>query len=874
MKNLVIVESPAKAKTLEGYLGDGYRVEASVGHVRDLPRSGLGVDVEAGFEPEYVTIDGKGEVIRRLKKAAQEADTILLATDPDREGEAIAYHIAHELGYDREDGRRFRRITFNEITRPAVEAAIRAPGSLDLRRVEAQQARRILDRLVGYRLSPLLWKKINPGLSAGRVQSVAVRLLVLRERERRAFRRACYWDLRAHLETNGAGFTADLVSVGGVPVASGRDFDERTGRLKGGRQVLHLDEQAAAALRARLADESFRVASLEERTSTRSPYPPFTTATLQQEANRKLGLGARETMRIAQGLYEDGLITYMRTDSVQLSEQAIVGIRRKVEDRYGAEYLSAAPRRHRTTSAGAQEAHEAIRPAGTGMPTADELRLTGQRKKLYAMIWQRTVATQMADVRQRHLTVQIEAADGLFRATGKVIEFAGFFRAYVEGSDDPDAALEDQEVLLPPLSEGQPLACTDLESLEHETKPPARYTDATLVKELESDGIGRPSTYASIISTILDRGYAERQSKQLVPTFIAFAVTALLEDHFPDLVDTGFTAGMEASLDEIAQGKVDWRAYLGDFYSGEGGFENRLQQREEKIDPRQASTVVLSDLAPRIRIGRYGPYLELERDGERLTAPLPEGVPPADLLEAQAIELLERRAGGPDELGRDPESGEPVFLMTGRFGPYVQLGEAKKGGPKPRRSSLPDTVAYEDVTLPIALKLLSMPAELGRHPATGDPVKVGIGRYGPYVVHEGDYRSLTADDDPLTIELPRALELLAQPKGRGRRSAPAKPLREIGPHPDDEEPVQVFPGRYGPYVKHGKLNASLPKGVEPDDVTMEMAIELLQKRRARDAAKDASGKSTTSRGGAKKGAKSKAGAAKSSGKKSTRAKKK
>jgi DNA topoisomerase-1 len=837
LKNLVIVESPAKAKTLEAYLGEGYRVEASVGHVRDLPRSGLGVDVEAGFEPEYVTIDGKGAILKKLKSAAKDADSILLATDPDREGEAIAYHIAHVLGFEKAPPERFRRITFNEITKSAVQEAIQNPGVLDLRRVEAQQARRILDRLVGYKLSPLLWKKIRPGLSAGRVQSVAVRLLVERERERRAFRRAKYWDLRAHLEADGRVFTADLSTLEGVSIASGRDFDEATGALKVGRDVVHLDEAGAGALRDRLAKEEFRVHSLEERSSTRSPYPPFTTATLQQEANRKLNLGARETMRIAQGLYEDGLITYMRTDSVTLSEQAISAIRHRVETRYGKEYLSAEPRRYRTKAKGAQEAHEAIRPAGTEMPTAKELGLSGKRKSVYAMIWKRTVATQMADVRQRHLTIQIEADDAMFRASGKVIEFAGFFRAYVEGTDDPDAALEDQEVVLPPLAEGQLLGCKELNSLEHETKPPARFTDATLVKELESDGIGRPSTYASIISTILDRGYAERQSKQLVPTFIAFAVTALLEQHFPDLVDTGFTADMEGSLDDVAGGSVDWREYLAGFYSGENGFEARLLEREEKIDPRTASTVILTDLEPQIRIGRFGPFMEMERNGERMTAPLPEGIPPADLLEADAIEILERRAEGPDELGRDPETGEPVYLMTGRFGPYVQLGEMVKDGPKPKRSSLPDTVAYEDVTLPIALKLLSMPAELGKHPETGDPVKVGIGRYGPYVVHESDYRSLTADDDPLTVELPRALELLSQPKrGRGR-GAPAKPLREVGQHPDDDAPVAVFNGRYGPYVKHGKINASLPKGMEPGDVTMPVAIELLQKRIERMAAK-------------------------------------
>ncbi len=838
MRHLVIVESPAKARTLEGYLGDGYTVEASVGHVLDLPKSGLGVDVESGFEPEYVTIEGKGPVLKKLRSAAKKAGLILLATDPDREGEAIAYHIALQLGYEEgEDGERFKRITFNEITRSAVLAALEHPVGLNLKRVEAQQARRILDRLVGYKLSPLLWKKINPGLSAGRVQSVAVRLLVERERARRAFHSARFWDLRAQLQADGRSFAADLTHLAGAPLATGKDFDERSGELKTGVDVLWMDEASAAALRDRLADEVFSVASLEEKQSKRSPYAPFTTSSLQQEANRKLNLGARRTMRIAQRLYEDGLITYMRTDSVQLSEQAIVAIREKVKARYGAEYLSDKPRRFRTKTKGAQEAHEAIRPAGTRMPTAQELGLEGGARALYDLIWKRTVATQMAEARQKHLTALIEADDAVFRATGKVVEFAGFFRAYVEGRDDPEAALEDQEVVLPELAEGQQVACNELEALSHETKPPARYTDATLVKALESEGIGRPSTYAAIIATILDRGYAERQNKQLIPSFIAFAVTHLLEDHFPDLVDTGFTADMEDSLDAIASGTVDWRSYLRDFYSGAEGFEARVSEHEGAIDPREASTVELSDMRPRVRIGRYGPFLELERDGERLTAPIPEGVAPADLTDEEAISLIEKRAQGPEELGVDPATGESVYLLTGRFGPYVQLGETDEDGAKPPRASLPDTVSPERVTLDIALKLLAMPSSLGSHPDTDQPVKVGIGRYGPYVVHEGDYRSLQAEDDPLDITLDRALELLAQPKRRGRRGAGSKPIREIGGHPGDDEPIAVYKGRYGPYVRHKKTNASLPKGVEPEDVTIDMALELLEARRQRDAAK-------------------------------------
>ena len=830
--HLIIVESPAKARTLGGYLGKAYRVEATVGHVKDLPKSDLGVDVDAGFEPEYVTIRGKGKLLKELRTAARGAEDVLLATDPDREGEAIAYHVARELGFEPEDGERFRRITFHEITPEALQEALEHPGPIDMKQVEAQQARRILDRLVGYRLSPLLWKKISPGLSAGRVQSVAVRLLVVRERQRRAFHAATWWDLAAHLASHGKAFDAGLAQVGGVRVPSGQDFDEHTGSLIEGREVLLLDEEEASALRDRLAGVEFRVAGIEERRSTRSPYPPFTTSSLQQEANRKLNLSARQTMRFAQSLYEAGHITYMRTDSVNLSEQAISAARSRVQDLYGEAFLSPSARRYRTKAKAAQEAHEAIRPAGTRMRTVEELGLSGGEARLYDLIWKRTVATQMADARQRHLTVRIEADDAEFRASGKVLEFAGFFRAYVEGSDDPEAALEDQEVLLPDLEEGDVLTLRELEAQSHETRPPARYTEATLVKALESEGIGRPSTYAAIISTIQERGYAEKDGKQLVPTWTAFAVTHLLEDHFPDLVDTGFTAQMEGALDRIAEGDVDWREWLSDFYSGSEGLDARLEEREDKIDPREASTVVLEDLEPRVRIGKYGPFLELERNGDRLTASVPEGVAPADLREEDALELLERKAEGPRELGEDPATGQTVFVLTGRFGPYVQLGEKGEGGGKPKRTSLPEGLEYEDVDLEQALKLLAMPYAIGEHPDDGEPIKVGIGRYGPYVVHEGDYRSLKADDDPLDISLERALELLAEPK-KGRRRGRSGPLRSLGEHPEDGKPVQLFAGRYGPYVKHDGTNASLPKGTSPDDVTLEQAVELLEAKRAR-----------------------------------------
>ncbi len=837
-RHLVVVESPAKARTLGRYLGDGYRVEATVGHVRDLPKSGLGVDVEAGFEPEYVTIDGKGPVLKKLRAAAKESGDVLLATDPDREGEAIAFHIAEQLGYEK-DGERFRRVRFNEITRRAVLEAVEHAGTLDMGLVEAQQARRILDRLVGFKLSPLLWKKISGGLSAGRVQSVSVRLLVERERERRAFRFAEYWDLLARLASDGREFKAILISVAEDRIASGRDFDETTGELKKDREVRLLGSEEAGALRDRLAGAPFQVRSVEQKTSKRSPYPPFTTSTLQQEANRKLNLGARQTMGVAQALYEAGHITYMRTDSVQLSNEAVDAIRRTVKERYGDQFLSDKPRRYRTKSKTAQEAHEAIRPAGTRMNTGEELGLHGREKQLYELIWKRALASQMAEARQRHLTVLIDADGAVFRATGKVLEFAGFFRAYVEGSDDPRAALEDQEVLLPALNEGDVLELRELEALSHQTRPPARYTEAALVKALEAEGIGRPSTYAAIISTIRDRGYARREAKQLIPTYTAFAVTQLLEEHFPDLVDLGFTAGMEDSLDEIAEGEIEWRRYLENFYSGEEGFEARVREHETQIDPRQASTLELSDLGAKVRIGRYGPFLELQRDGDRLTASIPDEIAPADLSNEEAVALLEKSAEGPLELGKDPDTGKLVYVRTGRFGPYVQLGDEEgaagkgKKKAKPPRTSLPKGMEPEEVTLGVALKLLSMPYEVGKHPETGEPVKVGIGRYGPYVVHEGEYRSLKKDDDVLDVSLERSLELLAEPKRSRRQSAASKPLRELGPHPEDGKPVAVYDGRYGPYVKHDKTNASVPKGEEIGSLSLETAVDLIAKKKAR-----------------------------------------
>ncbi|CAN5825774.1 type I DNA topoisomerase [soil metagenome] len=846
--HLVVVESPTKAKTIRAFLPEGYRVAASMGHVRDLPESAadipaehkgkdwarLGVNVESDFQPMYVVPGGKKKVVTELRGLLRDADSLILATDEDREGESIGWHLLEVL----KPKVPVSRIVFHEITPEAIRDALASPRQVDENLVRAQETRRILDRLVGYTVSPLLWKKIAGGLSAGRVQSVAVRLLVLRERERRAFRSGSYWDLKANLRKDSDSFTAQLITVGGKRLATGKDFDENTGRIADGRDVLLLGEEEARSLRTRLEAAAWRVADTEEKQTIRRPVPPFTTSTLQQEANRKLRLSARDTMRIAQRLYEEGLITYMRTDSVHLSQQAISAARGRIRKLYGEEYLSPGPQQFRTTTKGAQEAHEAIRPAGTEMRTVEEVRLTGREASLYELIWKRTVASQMADARVTQISAQIAAEDAIFRASGKRIDFPGFFRAYVEGSDDPEAALEDRDEPLPRLSRGDPLSLKGLEAVGHETQPPARYTEASLVKMLEKEGIGRPSTYASIIGTIIDRGYVDRTGNQLVPTFTAFAVTGLLEKHFPTLVDTRFTARMEEQLDEIAAGEVKWLPYLTHFFLGAEGLEAQVRAGEGAIDPREASTIQLQDFPARVRIGKFGPFIEVEEGGNTVTATIPEGVAPADLTEEQVSRLVRAKTEGPDSLGVDPESELPVFLLAGRFGPYVQLGAAKEKGDKPRRASLPKGVKPEAVTLDAALRWLSLPRTLGVHPESGKEVQAGIGRFGPFVVHEGEFRSLTPDDDVYSVSLPSALALLAQPK-RAKRGA--EPLREVGPHPGDGEPVNLFAGKFGPYVKHGAINASLPRGSDPDKLTVAEAVRLLEERAARTPARKTRG---------------------------------
>jgi DNA topoisomerase-1 len=652
-------------------------------------------------------------------------------------------------------------------------------------------------------------------------------------------------------------------------VASGRDFDESTGRLatgkKGSKEVLLLDQAQAEQLRDRLLQGEWRVTDLEEKRQTRSPGPAFTTSTLQQEANRKLGLGAKETMRVAQSLYENGYITYMRTDSVHLSEQAIQAARRRVTELYGADFLTAKPRHYKSQAKNAQEAHEAIRPAGDLMQPVDRLPLSGNEARLYDLIWKRTVATQMADAQLLLTTATIQVDDALFRATGRTVLFAGYFRAYVEGSDDPEAALENQDSPLPPLQVGEQVDCRELEAVGHETKPPARYTEATLVKALEAEGIGRPSTYASIIDTIQERGYVFKQRKELVPTFTAFAVTKLMEDHFHDLVDLKFTANMEQELDDIASGDMDWLAYLRQFYLGDEGLESQVRTKESGIDPRVVSAVELDELDAEVRIGQFGPFVAREQNGERLTAGIPADTPPADLTAEMVEQLLTHKIDGPRTIGVDPETEKPILLRVGPYGPYVQLGEDEGGKSKPKRASLLKGMHPEEVSQEVALQLLSLPRTLGDHPESGKPIQAGVGRFGPYVVHEGRYVSLKAPDDVLEIDLERALDVLsAAParRGRGENSNGAGVLHHLGEHPEAGGEVQILSGRYGPYVRHGKLNVTVPKEVKPEAVTLEQAVAWL-------AAKAASGPSKSTRGRRSSSTAAKSSPAKAAAKKTT-----
>lgn len=875
---LVIVESPAKAKTIAGYLGSGYVVESSIGHIRDLPRDAsdvpaaikgekwarLGVDVDNEFTPYYVVSRDKKPHMTKLKGLLKDASELYLATDEDREGEAIAWHLEQEL----KPKVPVHRMVFHEITKQAIEEAVANPRTLDLDLVEAQEARRILDRLYGYEVSPVLWKKVMPRLSAGRVQSVATRLVVDRERERIAFRVASYWDLEGTFDAGSDHaermFPAKLSSVDGARVARGSDFDPQANLTS--KNVVHLDRSRAEALSTAVADTAFTVRSVEAKPYTRKPYAPFRTTTLQQEASRKLGYGASRTMQIAQRLYENGFITYMRTDSITLSSSAVNAARGQVRELYGAEYLPDAPRTYQSKVKNAQEAHEAIRPAGETFRTPAQTGLSGDEFRLYELIWMRTVASQMRDAQGRSVAIRLggTAATGedvVFSATGRVLTFYGFLKAYVEGSDDPEKESDDSQTRLPDVREGDVVTAARIAAAGHETKPPARYTEASLVKELEEREIGRPSTYASIIGTILNRGYVYKKGTALVPAWLAFSVTRLLEDHFPRLVSYEFTASMEDNLDEIASGRRERVNELGEFYFGSDDVEGlkKLVTELGDIDARELATFPIGE-GINLRVGRYGPYVE---DEEQNRGNVPEDLPPDELTVEKAKELLANPAGQEQVLGEDPESGLTIVAKNGRYGPYVteQLPEDAPKSAKPRTSSLFKTMTLDAITLEDALRLLTLPRVVGEDPESGEEITAQNGRYGPYLKKGTDSRTIGSEEQLLTITLDEALKIYAQPKQRGR--AAADPGREIGEDPVSKQMITVKSGRFGPYVTDGEYNATLRQGDDQATVTLERAAELLAERRAKGPAKKAAKR------GAKKAPAKKATAKKATAKKTT-----
>ncbi len=860
MKNLVVVESPTKARTIANFLGEDFVVESSIGHVRDLPRNAadvpesmrseqwarLGVDTENDFKTLYIVPSEKKKQVRTLKSLLKQADVLYLATDEDREGESIAWHLLEVLNPKVE----VKRMVFHEITPSAIRAALEAPRDLDRRLVDAQEARRVLDRLFGYEVSPVLWKKVQPKLSAGRVQSPATRILVERERERMSFRSASYWDIKGEFsrsDGNGDRFSATLVAVDGVRVAGGKDFDS-SGELKGG-SVFLLGEDQARSLAADLDGAAFAIRSVERKPYTRKPNPPFRTSTLQQEAGRRLRFSSARTMRVAQRLYENGYITYMRTDSITLSESAIAAARTAIAQLYGPEYVPDRPRVYRKTVKNAQEAHEAIRPAGERFRPPEEVaaEVAADEAKLYELIWKRTMASEMKDAVGESVQVRLGATSGSgrdaeFAASGKIVSFPGFLRAYAQGADDRDSG--EQERPLPPLEQGDALDVVSLEPDGHETKPPARYTEATLVKRLEELGIGRPSTYASIISTIQDRGYAWKKGTALVPSWTAFATVTLLEQHFPDLVDYRFTAAMEDDLDNIANGVEEYIPWLSRFYFGNGnsGLKDMVARRLEEIDARQVNSVLLgtdSDGTEIVaRVGRYGPYLQRDED----TVSLPEDLPPDELTIERAEELLDA-PNGDRVLGRDPDSGLEVMVRSGRYGPYVQLGAPDPDGEgKPRTASLFKSMSVDALTLEEALRLLSLPRIVGVDPEDGDEITAQNGRYGPYLRKGKDSRSLETEEQIFSVTLEEALHLFAQPK---RRRGARPPLRELGVDPASGNPVVVKDGRYGPYVTDGEYHASLRTGDSVETVTLDRAAELLAERRAKGPARKRSGKKAT-----------------------------
>jgi DNA topoisomerase I len=823
-KYLVIVESPTKAKTIRKFLPSNYIIEASMGHIRDLPQSAsdipaalkkeewakLGVNVDEDFEPLYVVPKDKKKIITDLKSKMKDVATIYLATDEDREGESISWHLLELL----KPKVPVKRMVFHEITKTAIQNALKDTREVDDKLVRAQETRRILDRLYGYTLSPLIWKKIAYGLSAGRVQSTGLKMIVEREKERMRFKRSVYWDIKADVhpeKDKKAVFEAKLISVKGGRVAGGKDFDGLTGKLNDSSKVVLLDEKKSKDLAKNIEKADWKVTSVEEKTFSSKPAIPFITSTLQMESNRKLGMSSKDTMRTAQRLYEEGLITYMRTDSPNLSQEAINAAREMVVKLYGKEYLNPEVRQYSAKQKGAQEAHEAIRPAGSEFTHPDKTGLSGRELALYELIWKRTMATQMKEAEKASMTIKIEAGDAEFSASGTRILFPGFLRVYVEGSDDPEAALEDKEVLLPVLKKGDSIRAVTINPLQHETKPPARYTEASIVQGLEKEGVGRPSTYASIIGTILDRGYVRKEASALVPTFTGMAVIQLLQNHFETLVDYSFTSEMEASLDKIAYGEEDWLKYLTKFYKGKAGLAKKVEEQDKKIKPDESRTIHIEKdgKVMDIKVGRFGPYVVEMKGKEEVHASIPEDIAPADLDPEQIKDLIKNQADGPTPIGKDPKTKQNVYCLVGRYGAYFQLGEVTEENPKPKRASLPKGMDPKTATIEAALEALSLPRELGVHPETKKPILANNGRFGPYVMHDGTFRSLKKEDDLFTINLARALELLNEEKAASKRGG--KVLKDFGVVAKLKKKASILDGKYGPYIKVGTKNITLPE---------------------------------------------------------------
>ena len=818
LHNLIIVESPSKAKTLKRFLGNDYQIEASVGHVRDLPKSDLGVDVDNGFKPTYVASKDKSKVITQLKKMLKNASTLYLATDPDREGEAIAWHLMELL----DPKIPVKRLAFHEITKTAIQESFDHIRDIDQSLVSAQEARRILDRLWGYLVSKKLWFNVKGGLSAGRVQSPAVKIVVDREKERARFIESEYWSIITQFDSKGESFEARLKALDGQKIAIGKDFDKETGKLSKS-NLLALDKTKAESLAESFLNSDWKVTKVEQKPAKQNPYPPFITSTLQQEGVRKLRMSSQQVMRNAQKLYEEGYITYMRTDSVSLSSEAINGSRNAIKSLFGAEYLPETPPIYKSKVKNAQEAHEAIRPAGATFKNPKDMQgeLDGQEWKLYDMIWKRTLASQMKSAKLLKTNVEISDGKAMFDAHGKVIEFPGFLKVYVEDIDDPKKERDDKESILPPMQEGESVTGKDFTPNQHFTKPSPRFTEATLIKELEALGIGRPSTYAAIMGNIQNRGYARKVNGALIPTFTAYAVIQFLESNFTDMVNLQYTADLENTLDAISRNEMKSEDFLTQFYKGENGTAGLEALLENEVDKEKSRTIMeLKDDSGKtitVKIGRYGVYIQ---DGETNTT-LPDDSIPSELNFKNALISLQKKAEGPTELCSHPDSGEPVLFKDGRFGPYIQCGDKMK--------SLLPGMTQAEVTPEIALKLIALPKDLGKHPESGDVVKSDIGRYGPYIRCGKTTRSVIAPDSILDLSLNRAVEILATEKTK----AGARVIKELGIDPKTQMAIEIKDGRYGAYVTDGKINATLPKETTSDEVTLDIALQLIADKKAK-----------------------------------------